>query len=620
MVVLYTLVIISALVGNILVCIAVYINPNLKQNVASYFIVSLAISDIGTASFSMPFDVETFTTDRRWYHGEVLCIVWTTIYLFTVPSSIWNLFIMSIDRYKTLKNPWNRFKESHSMTARRAIITIVVLWVYCLVFALLPLTGWKFKAYPKSVNDNNYCRFNIGLNFSIAGSFLNFYLPMFAMCGIYYKVYRIAHAHRKFPLALESRFHKVSANESQTASTLFPADSLSRPSIDQQQSYDGSENKQENVDTAGIGLENVSFFFDENSTDMKGPRDESKTEPGRSAACGLKKRKSENEEQQESDMTASGYFHGTLKADDQYCLKEKELSKTYNPNSKKCLGQSRKHDSQRHGSNIDGSQKCEKEKRTFNESDTKSKSNSAKAMLSPETIPTAGSERLSCIERDKSHAKQSGLNKSHNEILNLQKTIKIPKPLTSDKAGAKDSTANQERTKSGMVKSSSDYSLNKEKGHYFPLEKKLRQKSPYQSEEDVCSLKKFSKRSEDDTTLRVQDTRSKVNDSLTYSNKRRLKHLAMNTKAARTISIIVGAFLFCWVPYTTLSVGLNLCGPPCYKLPGIVMCMDVLLWMGYLNCALNPVLFSYQNIQFRKSYRQIVLFLLNCFNICKSDS
>lgn len=633
MVILYIIVIFSALLGNILVCIAVYINPNLRQNAASYFIVSLAVSDIGTASFAMSFDVQAFTMHRRWYHGEALCIVWTTAYLITVPSSIWNLFVMSVDRYKTLKNPWNRFKESQSMTKRRAFITIAILWVYCLGFALLPVMVWTLRAYSQSVY-NNYCRFNISLHYSVVGSLMNFYLPMFAMCGIYYKVYRIAHSHRKCPQALETRLHKVSTNESHTAgSTLFNADSLSPPSIDQQHSQDGdTDNKQDNgtVDTT-VGLENVSFFLDENSgTYIKGSSDVRDmsviTKMQREPTTRVEDKETQNEDLNtkalQNDTNVSGYFGGAIQANDQqYGLEKKDISTSlsYNLNDKKCRKQQQKHDVQHdHASNNDyyGSNKCGNEKDVFVE-DTKKKFLPAKVMLSSKPA-SAVSDHLSSFERDNLRAKQRGLKKSFDDVLDEQ-ILEKPQQLTSHSTDPKENLQEFSKIKSNLIKSSSEYSLSKEGGRFLPLKKRLNQKSAFQSDEDVCSLKKFDKKSDDDASHCVKDQRGKMNDTLTYSNKRKLKHFAMNTKAARTISIIVGAFLICWMPFTTMSVGFNICGPPCYRLPNLSTWMDVLLWMGYLNSALNPALFSYQNIQFRKSYRQIGLFVLHWLNICRRN-
>lgn len=148
MVVLYSLIIIATILGNILVCAAVVINRNLRRNVSVYFVVSLALSDICTACFSMPFDLETFITYGKWHHSEALCSIWTTVYLITVPTSMWTLFVLSITRYKMLKSPWDRFRDSPFLTPKRAIIVIILLWLFCLSMALIPIMGVKYLENP----------------------------------------------------------------------------------------------------------------------------------------------------------------------------------------------------------------------------------------------------------------------------------------------------------------------------------------------------------------------------------------------------------------------------------------------------------------------------------------
>ncbi|EDO46181.1 predicted protein, partial [Nematostella vectensis] len=203
------IVIVSAIVGNVLVCIAVCISSSLRRATSSYFIFSLALSDIGTASLSMPFDLEALTLSGCWPkgRGEGLCIVWTVTYLITVPTSILNLFALSVDRYKTLRDPWDRFKESPSMTPRRAVAIIVFIWVYCLLFALVPVLGVQY--YGPQTLLYGRCIFNISPTTSMVSSFLNFYLPMFAMCWIYYRIYQIAHTQYNIPTGLEKHDYSI---------------------------------------------------------------------------------------------------------------------------------------------------------------------------------------------------------------------------------------------------------------------------------------------------------------------------------------------------------------------------------------------------------------------------
>ncbi|CAH3149664.1 unnamed protein product, partial [Porites evermanni] len=56
----------------------------------------------------------------------MMCQAWITVYLITVPASILTLLAVSVDRYKSLKDPLNRFRRFRFMTRKRALIIISI--------------------------------------------------------------------------------------------------------------------------------------------------------------------------------------------------------------------------------------------------------------------------------------------------------------------------------------------------------------------------------------------------------------------------------------------------------------------------------------------------------------
>ena len=185
----YAVIIAVALIGNLLACTAFIVSPILRRSPTNHFIFSLAISDLLTTCITVPFDLEQLLTNQFWSHGEALCLLWTTSYLITVPSSIWNLLAVSVDRYKGLNDPLNRFRQTPFMTRKRAGLVILTLWIYSGLFALMPVMGWK--RVPRSV-ENNFCQFNITSAYSLLSNFINFVLPTLFMCVLYWRIYKIA--------------------------------------------------------------------------------------------------------------------------------------------------------------------------------------------------------------------------------------------------------------------------------------------------------------------------------------------------------------------------------------------------------------------------------------------
>ncbi|KAL9988729.1 hypothetical protein ACROYT_G003208 [Oculina patagonica] len=185
----HILIVAVAIVGNLLVCCAILVNKNLRSNPTNLFIFSLAVSDLLTVTIAVPFDIEGLFLQWHWKHGEVMCEAWITVYLITVPTSILTLLAVSVDRYKSLSDPLNRFRRRRFMTRKRALIISFIIWLYSLLFALLPIMGWR--THDKFVYDS-VCYFPFTLVYMTLSSSLNFILPLLITCGIYIKIYLIA--------------------------------------------------------------------------------------------------------------------------------------------------------------------------------------------------------------------------------------------------------------------------------------------------------------------------------------------------------------------------------------------------------------------------------------------
>lgn len=71
-------------------------------------------------------------------------------------------------------------------------------------------------------------------------------------------------------------------------------------------------------------------------------------------------------------------------------------------------------------------------------------------------------------------------------------------------------------------------------------------------------------------------------------------------KAARTLGLIMGAFVMCWLPFFTWYLTTNLCGRGCNCPPGLV---TTVFWIGYFNSTLNPFIYAYVRADFRHAFR-----------------
>jgi 5-hydroxytryptamine receptor 1 len=84
---------------------------------------------------------------------------------------------------------------------------------------------------------------------------------------------------------------------------------------------------------------------------------------------------------------------------------------------------------------------------------------------------------------------------------------------------------------------------------------------------------------------------------------REKRNKARERKAARTLGIITGSFIVCWLPFFTLALVRPFCGTKCHYPPLLV---SVIGWLGYFNSLLNPVIYTIFNPDFRSAFRKIL--------------
>uniref|UniRef100_A0A8C4Q7J5 5-hydroxytryptamine (serotonin) receptor 1A a n=1 Tax=Eptatretus burgeri TaxID=7764 RepID=A0A8C4Q7J5_EPTBU len=79
--------------------------------------------------------------------------------------------------------------------------------------------------------------------------------------------------------------------------------------------------------------------------------------------------------------------------------------------------------------------------------------------------------------------------------------------------------------------------------------------------------------------------------------------LARERKAVKTLGIIMGTFIFCWLPFFLVALTTPFCGQSCHVPPGLEA---VINWLGYSNSLLNPIIYAYFNRDFRAAFKKIV--------------
>uniref|UniRef100_A0A3Q0KMA7 G-protein coupled receptor,putative n=1 Tax=Schistosoma mansoni TaxID=6183 RepID=A0A3Q0KMA7_SCHMA len=85
-----------------------------------------------------------------------------------------------------------------------------------------------------------------------------------------------------------------------------------------------------------------------------------------------------------------------------------------------------------------------------------------------------------------------------------------------------------------------------------------------------------------------------------YHTQIKLHH---ENKAARTLGIVMSAFLLCWLPFFLWYTISNLCSYCTY--PNELK--ELLYWIGYFNSSINPIIYTFYNRTFRQAFIKIII-------------
>ncbi|KAM8848324.1 D(1) dopamine receptor-like isoform 1-T2 [Synchiropus picturatus] len=203
-----SLLILTTLLGNTLVCAAVTKFRHLRTKVTNFFVISLAVSDLLVAILVMPWKAVTEIVGF-WPFGS-FCDTWVAFDIMCSTASILNLCVISLDRYWAISSP---FRYERKMTPRVAYVMISVAWTLSVLISFIPVQlSWHKAQAPSAASGSGNstsqqgpenCDSSLNRTYAISTSLISFYIPVAIMLATYTQIYRIAHRQIRRISALE---------------------------------------------------------------------------------------------------------------------------------------------------------------------------------------------------------------------------------------------------------------------------------------------------------------------------------------------------------------------------------------------------------------------------------
>ncbi|KAK8396127.1 hypothetical protein O3P69_005319 [Scylla paramamosain] len=186
-------VIFLSIFGNVLVCLAVYTDRNLRK-IGNLFVVSLAIADLFVACVVMTFALVNDLLGY-WPFGSEYCDIWIAFDVMCSTASIVNLCAISLDRYIHIKDP---LRYGRWMTKRIVTLSIAGIWVLSALVSFLPISLKLHKPHQGGAGGDAgqlQCALELSKIYAVVSSCISFFLPCCVMLAIYSRLYLYAKRH-----------------------------------------------------------------------------------------------------------------------------------------------------------------------------------------------------------------------------------------------------------------------------------------------------------------------------------------------------------------------------------------------------------------------------------------
>lgn len=517
--------------------IAAVFCSNKLRSVTNYLIVNLAVADLLVGLAVLPFSA-IWEVFKIWIFGDIWCRMWLAVDVWMCTASILNLCAISLDRYVAVTRP---VAYPSIMSTKRAKSLIAGVWVLSFVICFPPLVGWKDqKSIIQSVHKReNYTRFYTTTVVSVQRS--------------------------RQMKQLRYEYNRTHMSIDAMSDILMPAT----------EGFNYQDPAQVSLES-GEYTESSKFVYEKSFCASKCELTNDRGYVLYSALGSFY-----------IPMFVMLFFYWRIyKAAVRTTRAIKQGFKT--TKGSKCIGS--RFEEKRLTLRIHRGRGSNQHDSTYSSGSTQSTTT---------TLGTPSPERLSKYTTRRTHNPDKikisvsyASSETINELTAGESTVSVEnRPFNSGStlyAVHYNSVSGSETTESQL----------------FPQQ----QSNNCYLQVDKCTtdIERRQSNSSDIThqhgTAFVQQHQSHRNKKIGRRNlKTQVKRFRTETKATKTLAIIVGLFIFCWLPFFTIYIIRAFCQD----------CIDpilfsILFWLGYCNSAINPMIYALFSKDFRSAFKVII--------------
>ncbi|CAH8545800.1 unnamed protein product [Schistosoma margrebowiei] len=641
------LLIIAALLtitGNVLVFIAFLRERYMRKNLTNWFLVSLAIADLLVGIIVMPFAIYHTLYNAYWPFGRDWCDIWHAFDVLSSTASILNLCAIALERYWATENP---ITHTSMRTQRHCLLMLTFVWI-CSVLISFPAIFWWRNTQDYDISSLKVCQFTSDSIYLFVSSCVSFYIPLVVMLVVYARIYRTANNLMKSFKTGEKIVYSNSKQQSSSTPNFQATNVLNEKKQKHWLKHYHSKIKTQNFITPQLGDKMIlrvhrggnttNKYSNRSNNTFKTTKLKTHPKPYRSPFNyfdkGIIKRKKMN------DLTN---FKSSL------CLNKHNINTMSNINtrsnitSKSCVLSNSIISSV---SKFDNYQ-LKFDKNHWNHTNslmqipihsqihTDSLSNHNKLTNNPLEDQTNFKRSysfsiLSCLSHSQDRQKFKKSQYLKSQILPFQSSIYMKNPQALQFKQWNRSTCQYEQNQFTDYQSNNNIDQMYSKHHLGVSNEKCKvsvaRLSMNQQNINNTSLINYTtanfnsvnvntlmtSNSVDNTNQieihSLSKTKCWINQLREFARKKCVCKFAREQKAAKTLGIIMGLFIICWLPFFVCNI-LIAFNPYSLNQNNAFKQVHILVtWLGYINSCINPIIYAHSMHEFRRAFKRLLCF------------